>query len=156
MREVAVLGVGMHAFGKFPEKSVTELCRDAVTAAIADAGINWRDIEAVSAYVSNMRVTSPEQVIVGGDAANGAALYVLCQQCHGAAGEGNQVMNSPGLTGISDWYLVDGLSKFKQGIRGANPANPNAVMMRGMSNSLADDQAIKDVVAHIMTLQQAN
>ena len=45
MREVAVLGVGMHAFGKFPEKSVTELCRDAVTAAIADAGINWRDIE---------------------------------------------------------------------------------------------------------------
>ena len=114
------------------------------------------DIEAVSAYVSNMRVTSPEQVIVGGDAANGAALYVLCQQCHGAAGEGNQVMNSPGLTGISDWYLVDGLSKFKQGIRGANPANPNAVMMRGMSNTLADDQAIKDVVAHIMTLQQAN
>jgi hypothetical protein len=29
-------------------------------------------------------------------------------------------------------------------------------MMRGMSNALANDQAIKDVVAHIMTLQQAN
>ena len=52
MREVAVLGVGMHPFGKFPEKSVTELCRDAVTAAIADAGINWRDIEAVAAASS--------------------------------------------------------------------------------------------------------
>lgn len=114
------------------------------------------DIEAVAAYVSTMPVISPEPVIVGGDAANGAALYVLCQQCHGAAGEGNQVMNSPGLTGTSDWYLVDGLSKFKKGIRGANPANPNAVMMRGMSNALANDQAIKDVVAHIMTLQQAN
>jgi cytochrome c oxidase subunit 2 len=114
------------------------------------------DIQDVAIYVSSLPVTSPDQVIVGGDATNGAALYVLCQQCHGAAGEGNQVMNSPGLTGTSDWYLVDGLSKFKKGIRGANPANPNAVMMRGMSNTLADDQAIKDVVAHIMTLQQAN
>ena len=117
---------------------------------------NDDDVEAVATYVSNMPVTSPDQVIVGGDATNGAALYALCQQCHGAAGEGNQVMNSPGLTGTSDWYLVDGLSKFKKGIRGANPANPNAVMMRGMSNSLADDQAIKDVVAHIMTLQKTN
>ena len=35
MRDVAVLGVGMHAFGKFADKSVTELCRTAVTAALA-------------------------------------------------------------------------------------------------------------------------
>ncbi len=43
MREVAVLGVGMHPWGKFPESSVTELCRTAVQAALADAGVSWRD-----------------------------------------------------------------------------------------------------------------
>ncbi|MCC7077235.1 MAG: transporter [Acidimicrobiia bacterium] len=52
MRDVAVLGVGMHAWGKFPDKSVTELCRDAVSAALADAGVAWRDVEAVAAASS--------------------------------------------------------------------------------------------------------
>ena len=53
---------------------------------------------------------------------------------------------------MSDWYLVSTLEKYKSGIRGGNPANTNAVLMRGMSNVLPNDQAIKDVVAYISTL----
>lgn len=57
MREVAVLGVGMHRFGKTGDnivgtKSVGELCRHAVDAALADAGVPWKKIEAVSAASS--------------------------------------------------------------------------------------------------------
>ena len=52
MRDVAVLGVGMHPWGKFADRSVTELCRHAVVAALADAGVSWRDIEAVAAASS--------------------------------------------------------------------------------------------------------
>ncbi len=52
MRDVAVLGVGMHPFGKFADKSVTDLCRTAVVAALADAGVAWREIEAVAAASS--------------------------------------------------------------------------------------------------------
>jgi acetyl-CoA acetyltransferase len=52
MREVAVIGLGMHPWGKFPEKSVTKMCRVAVEAAIADAGVSWRDIDAVAAASS--------------------------------------------------------------------------------------------------------
>ena len=52
MREVAVLGVGMHPFGKFEDRSVTQLCRHAIEAALADAGMEWREIEAVSAASS--------------------------------------------------------------------------------------------------------
>lgn len=57
MQEVKVLGVGLHAFGKTGDavvgtKSVTELCRHAVDAALADAGLRWRDIGAVSAASS--------------------------------------------------------------------------------------------------------
>ncbi|MCL4683168.1 transporter [Myxococcota bacterium] len=52
MTEVAVLGVGMHPFGKFADRSVTDLCRSAVLAALADAGISWREVEAVAAASS--------------------------------------------------------------------------------------------------------
>ena len=52
MREVAVLGLGMHPWGKFPDKSVTKMCREATLAALADAGVAWREIEAVSAASS--------------------------------------------------------------------------------------------------------
>ena len=52
MREVAVLGLGMHPWGKFPDKSVTKMCREAVEAALADAPVDWREIEAVSAASS--------------------------------------------------------------------------------------------------------
>ena len=52
MRDVALLGAGMHAWGKFPEKALGDLTRHAVSAALADAGVTWRDIQAVSAASS--------------------------------------------------------------------------------------------------------
>ena len=52
MREVAAIGLGMHTWGKFKDKSVTQLCRVAVEAALKDAGIAWRDVQAVSAASS--------------------------------------------------------------------------------------------------------
>ena len=45
-REVAVLGVGLHPFGRFPEKDLAGLARDAVVEALGDAGIRWRDVQA--------------------------------------------------------------------------------------------------------------
>jgi len=52
VREVAVIGVGQSVFGKFPEKSVTEIGREAVSAAIKDAGVSPRDIQV--AYTSRL------------------------------------------------------------------------------------------------------
>ncbi len=57
MQEVAVLGVGLHRFGKTGDdivgtKSVTELCRHAVDQALADAGVSWKQIQAVCAASS--------------------------------------------------------------------------------------------------------
>jgi len=45
MTEVAVLGVGMHPWGKFEDKSVTELCRHAVVAVLTsgDAAVEVDD-----------------------------------------------------------------------------------------------------------------
>jgi acetyl-CoA acetyltransferase len=52
MREVAVVGVGQSLFGKFPEKSIEELGREAVSEAIQDAGVNPKDIQV--AYTSRL------------------------------------------------------------------------------------------------------
>ena len=47
MNGVSVVGVGMIPFGKYPEKSIADLGWPAVKAAIKDAGIEGRRIEAV-------------------------------------------------------------------------------------------------------------
>jgi len=45
VREVAVIGVGQSTFGRFPQKTVVELGREAVVAALKDAGISPKDIQ---------------------------------------------------------------------------------------------------------------
>lgn len=112
------------------------------------------DITAVSSYVSSLPPLNPAPTVVGGNQAQGKALYATCAACHGAEGKGNESMNAPPLVHMSDWYLVEALEKYKKGIRGGNPANTNAVLMRGMANILPNDQAIKDVVAYITALNQ--
>ena len=47
MREVAVLGLGMHPWGKFEDRSVTGMMRVATEAALKDADVAWREIQAV-------------------------------------------------------------------------------------------------------------
>lgn len=45
MRDVAVLGIGMHPWGKFPEKSFIDLGVVAIDNALKDAGLEWTDIQ---------------------------------------------------------------------------------------------------------------
>lgn len=52
MRDVAVIGVGQSTFGKFPQRTAGELGREAVLAAIKDAGISPKDIQV--AYTSRL------------------------------------------------------------------------------------------------------
>ena len=47
MREVAIIGVGVHPWGKFPEKSFLDITVPAVRGALKDAGMKWSDIQAI-------------------------------------------------------------------------------------------------------------
>lgn len=51
MREVAVIGVGMHPFGRFLAASIKDLGQAAISEAVRDAGVELRDIQV--AYVGN-------------------------------------------------------------------------------------------------------
>ena len=112
------------------------------------------DVQSVAAFVASLPVAQLEPTLEGGDAARGAVLYATCLQCHGPKGEGVQVMNGPSLSRVQDWYLYRSLEKYKAGVRGANPQDVNGILMRPMALALPDDQAMKDVIAHIMTLAE--
>ena len=45
MNDVAIIGVGIHPFGRFGAKSGIEMAADAIQAALVDAGIEWKDIQ---------------------------------------------------------------------------------------------------------------
>lgn len=113
---------------------------------------NEADIAAVSKYIASLEVKPIEATITGGNVEKGKALYMTCQACHGADGAGNDLLNSPSLLGQHDWYLTAQLHKFKDGIRGANPADITGSQMRPMAMILADEQAVKDVVAYVQSL----
>ncbi len=113
------------------------------------------DLKDVVAYVASLPSVKPAPTLQGGDATKGATHYAVCQACHGAAGEGVQATNGPPLANQDDWYLLSSIQRYKAGVRGSNPADSNGAVMRGMAAILQDEQAMKDVIAHIISLRGA-
>ncbi len=110
------------------------------------------DVKAAAAYVASLPPVKPLPTLTGGDATRGAALYATCSGCHGLNAEGVEAVGGPAMSHLNDWYLYTTLKNFKAGIRGSDPRDATGVAMRGMSMLLADDQAIKDVIAYIVSL----
>jgi cytochrome c oxidase subunit 2 len=84
--------------------------------------------------------------------AAGKALFAPCVACHGANGEGNLALNTPGIAGQSESYLKRQLWEFKNGQRGNHEGDIAGAQMRPMAAALTDRQAIADVSAYIASL----
>jgi cytochrome c oxidase subunit 2 len=82
----------------------------------------------------------------------GGQLYRTCGVCHGVAGEGVEALGGPRLVGQNDWYLALQLRNYRSGTRGVAPGDAAGEQMRIAALALADDSAVRDVVAHINTL----
>ena len=52
MRPVYVLGVGAHPWGKWPDRPQLRLAIDALSEALGDAGLGWRDLRGLVAASS--------------------------------------------------------------------------------------------------------
>ena len=113
---------------------------------------NDQDLQAVAGYVSSLPRPSGVPTEAG-DPAKGQTLFAPCTACHGPDAAGNEQLKAPPLKHASDWYLIAQLKKFKAGERGANPGDTEGATMRPMAATLLDEQAMRDVVAHIMTLK---
>ena len=93
-----------------------------------------------------------KSVKLAGNVSAGKQLYAVCSSCHGSQGQGNAALHAPKLAGQGDWYLKRQLKYYKQGVRGTHEKDVFGKMMAPMAATLADDTAIKDVVAYIKTL----
>jgi acetyl-CoA acetyltransferase len=49
MRELAIIGIGMHPWGKFPDKTVHQLNLEVAQMALKDANMEWKEIQALFA-----------------------------------------------------------------------------------------------------------
>jgi acetyl-CoA C-acetyltransferase len=58
---VAIVGVGLHPFGRFPGVSAIEMGAIAARRAMADAGVEWSDIQ--FAYGGSYEVDNPDSVV---------------------------------------------------------------------------------------------
>jgi cytochrome c oxidase subunit 2 len=111
------------------------------------------DIAAVASYVASMAPVAATPTLEGGDPAAGKMYYATCATCHGDNAMGNIDQSAPALVGLNDWYMLNQLNKFKHGVRGANPKDTTGALMAPMAMTLADEQAMKSVIAYIQTLK---
>ena len=103
-------------------------------------------------YVLTLEDT-PAEVTIEGDTERGKELYTMsCVACHGEKAMGNEVLNSPRLVGMSDWYMVRQLQNFRTDLRGDHPEDAIGLQMVPFAKILPDEQALLDVVAYINTL----
>ena len=109
------------------------------------------DIADIVAHIGTLPKGTAEST-VDGDAGKGQSLYTTCIACHGAKAEGNEALNAPALAGMDDWYQLAQLMKFKSGKRGAADGDTYGAQMVPTVNVLADEQAMKDVIAYINSL----
>ena len=112
-----------------------------------------QSIRDMAAYVSSIPVEKTVVPTIKGDLEAGKAAYVICQACHGSAGEGNKTLNAPKLAGLQDWYVARQLKNFRSGIRGTKSGDMFGMQMRPMAMSLANDEAINNVAAYIATFK---
>ena len=106
----------------------------------------------VTAFIKTLRAPPPKAGIKGNASAGAAQFAMVCSTCHGKDARGNPDLKTPALIGQNDWYMVAQLKKFKSGLRGGDVKDITGMQMRGMAMTLATDQAIADVVAHIASM----
>lgn len=103
-------------------------------------------------YVDSLPEYVPPESIVA-DSERGRQLYEACDSCHGAAGEGSEALNAPGLAYRDDWYLRAQIEAFVSGERGSHPDDMFGQQMVPVSRVVTNTQAVLDLVAYINTLR---
>jgi acetyl-CoA acetyltransferase len=124
--DVAIVGVGIHPFGRFPGKTGLDLGAHAARAALADAGAQWHDMQFAfggsidggnaDSLVSRLGLTGiPFVNVHNGCATGGSALAMAVETVRSGAGDIGVVVGfdkhargafaaDPGLLGLGSWY----------------------------------------------------
>ncbi|MCW2529176.1 MAG: hypothetical protein JWM76_4036 [Pseudonocardiales bacterium] len=125
--DVAIIGVGLHPFGRYPGKSALDMGEDAVFEAISDAGIAWEDVQ--SLYAGSMEVKNPE-AIVGLLGETGISARAVFNGCATGAASLAAAANSIRL-GEADVSVALGLDKHPRGAFSGEPSTSGLPLWYG-------------------------
>jgi cytochrome c oxidase subunit 2 len=84
---------------------------------------------------------------------DGKVLYGSCDSCHGLNGEGRKEVSAPQIAGLPKWYVELQLTKFRTGMRGAHPDDPEGLRMRPMSRQMMSEFEIQTVADYVSKLK---
>ncbi len=128
MREVFVLGAGLHPFGRFPEKSYVELGCTATERALADAGMGWQDIQAAFYSHANFQTIAPGETVLGEMGLNGIPIMSVENACSAGTSAvwlGYHMVSN----GLYDIVLCVGAEKMgRGGVAITDEANPTRLL----------------------------
>nr|PZN20311.1 MAG: acetyl-CoA acetyltransferase [Mycolicibacterium hassiacum] len=115
--DVAIIGVGLHPFGRF-DKTAMEMGAEAIQAALADAGLEWKDIQ--FGFGGSYEVSNPDAVtrLVG---LTGITFTNVFNACATAASAIQQTADTIRL-GKYDIGIAVGLDKHPRGAFTDDPA----------------------------------
>ncbi len=117
MPDVAIIGVGLHPFGRFPGKTALSMGVDAARAALADAGLAWTDMQ--FAVGGSNEVDQPDAVVadLGLTGIQFTNVYNGCATAGSALALASQTISS----GEHEIGLIVGLDKHERGAFTADP-----------------------------------
>ena len=115
--DVAIVGVGLHPFGRFPGVPALDMAAQAVRAALADADMTWRDVQV--AFGGSYEVDNPDAVVslLG---LTGIPFTDVYNGCATAASALDMAANMIRL-GAYDVALALGVDKHERGAFSADP-----------------------------------
>lgn len=117
MDDIAIIGVGLHPFGRFPGLSAIEMAAKASRAAMGDAGITWKEVQ--FAFGGSYEVDNPDAVVnyLG---LTGLPFTDVYNGCATAASALTQAANTIRL-GEYDIGMAIGMDKHLPGAFAADP-----------------------------------
>src|SRR5262245_42325217 len=118
MTDVAIIGVGLHPFGRFEGKSAMQMGADAIQLALADAGVQWKDVQ--FGVGGSLEVTNPDAV-TGMVGLTGIPFTDVFNACATAASS-VQVCADTIRLGRYDIGIAVGMDKHPRGAFTGNPA----------------------------------
>jgi acetyl-CoA acetyltransferase len=120
MDDVAIIGVGLHPFGRHGDKSAFEMGADAVELALTDAGVPWSDVQC--AFGGSWEVwTDPLTGLIG---LTGIPFINVFSACATGAATIQQAANAI-LAGTGDIVMAVGTDKHPRGSFKGNPMLTN-------------------------------
>ena len=118
MTDVAIVGVGLHPFGRYGDKLCLQMGAEAAQAALADAGTDWSRVQ--SAFVGSYEVSNPDAV-VGWLGLTGIPVRGVFNGC-ATGGTSLQMAAQAIRHGEADVAMAIGMDKHPRGAFAADPA----------------------------------